>query len=76
MSHWKWTRLLSGNLNMENSLASAVPASLSYWNWDMMDLSGQPLWSTSSTVVLRSEKLKHLLTRIPTLPSYWEMWAL
>ena len=25
MSHWKWTRLLSGNLNMEKSLASAVP---------------------------------------------------
>ena len=24
MSHWKWTRLLSGNLNMEKSLASAV----------------------------------------------------
>ena len=25
ISHWKWTLLLSGNLNIENSLASAVP---------------------------------------------------
>jgi hypothetical protein len=25
MSHWKWTLLLSGNLNMEKILASAVP---------------------------------------------------
>ena len=42
----------------------------------MMAGSGQPLLSTGSTVVLTLEKLKHRLTAIPKLPSYWEMWAL
>ena len=30
MSHWKWTLLLSGNLNIEKSLASAVPVTRLY----------------------------------------------
>lgn len=34
MSHWKWARLLSGNLNMENSVASAVPLIGLYVNGD------------------------------------------
>lgn len=41
MSHWKWTRLLSGNLNMEKILASARPLSRSYTNSDTMLRSAQ-----------------------------------
>jgi hypothetical protein len=35
MSHWKCTSLLSGNLNMEYSVASAAPAFSSYLNCEM-----------------------------------------
>ena len=47
-----------------------------YVNCDMMFESGQPLSSTSSTVELRSEKLKQRFTRIPYRPSGLEMCAL
>ena len=76
---------------MENRRACAVPLAASYWNCDMMEGSGQPRSSTSwtvhcavqntvamstCTVVFWSEKLKHRLTFIPTVPSCCEMWAL
>ncbi len=40
MSHWKCTRLLSGNLNIENNVASAVPFNLLYVNLDIIFGSG------------------------------------
>ena len=49
---------------------------LTYVNSDIIVGSGHPLSSTSSTVEFRSEKLKHLFTLIPKVPSGWEIWAL
>ena len=40
MSHWKCTLLLSGNLNMEYSFASAFPFGMSYLKADIIFFSG------------------------------------